>query len=154
MGDYRAPVPRTLRGAIVLDTAQAERVFRTRTDVSWINVLPAPPRPADLPATTLWRPRPQLGIPGSVWLPEVGRGTLPPAVEAWFRAELGHATGGDVTVPVVFYCLSNCWMGWNAARRAMSFGHAAALWYRDGLDAWEAAGLPTQELHVAPNAPF
>lgn len=151
---YRAPTPATLRGAQALDTPLAERVWRTRTDVSWINVLPTARRPEGLPAATLWQPRPQRGIPGSVWLPETGRGELSPALAAWFRAELGHATGGDPDVPVVFYCLSECWMGWNAGKRALSLGHRAVLWYRDGLDGWEEAGLPTDLLRIAPDAPI
>lgn len=154
MDPYRAPVPLTLRGAIALDTPMAERVFRTRTDVTWVNVLPVARRPANLPADALWRPRPQTGVPGSVWLPEVGRGELSPALADWFREEMYFSTSGDRNTPVVFYCLSDCWMGWNAGKRALSLGYTAVLWYRDGLDGWEAAGLPVAELRIAPNAPI
>jgi PQQ-dependent catabolism-associated CXXCW motif protein len=54
---------------------------------------------------------------------------------------------------VVFYCLADCWMSWNAAKRAASWGYREVLWYRDGTDGWEAAGLPTEVLHPAPGGP-
>ena len=53
----------------------------------------------------------------------------------------------------MLYCLSECWMSWNAAKRAAGFGHRAVLWYADGADGWEAAGLPTEVLRPAPGAP-
>jgi hypothetical protein len=28
------------------------------------------------------------------------------------------------------------------------------LWYRDGTDGWEAAGLPTEVLQPAPGGPY
>ena len=40
-------------------------------------------------------------------------------------------------------------MSWNAAKRAAEWGWRQVLWYRDGTDGWEAAGLPIQELHPA-----
>ena len=51
-------------------------------------------------------------------------------------------TKGRRDAPVVFYCLANCWMSWNAAKRAASWGYTRVYWYRDGTDGWEAAGLP------------
>lgn len=49
----------------------------------------------------------------------------------------------DRTAPVVFYCSSrNCWASANAARRAVAAGWRQVLWYRGGLEAWRAAGLP------------
>jgi PQQ-dependent catabolism-associated CXXCW motif protein len=152
MEDYRAPTPQDVPGGRAIDTGEA-RILFSRPEVVWVDVLPAVRRPQGLPAGTLWRPRPHQGIPGSVWLPEVGRGALAPETEAWFRSVLMHATGGDPGRPVVFYCLADCWMSWNAAKRATGWGYGTVLWYRDGTDGWEAAGLPTEELHQAPGAP-
>ena len=150
--DYRAPTPARVPGARTLDTAAAEALWRQGGAV-WIDVLPAPRRPAGLPATTTWRPSPRRGIPGSLWLPEVGRGQLDPALEAWFRDNLLRASGGDASRPLVFYCLAECWMSWNAAKRAAAWGWRTIYWYREGTDGWEAAGLPTEPLHPAPGAP-
>ena len=85
-------------------------------------------------------------LPGSVWWPEVGRGALSPEVEQRFRDRLAQAAMPGQTV--VFFCLSDCWMSWNAARRAGSYGLQAA-WYPEGVDGWARAGLPLQE--VAPD---
>jgi PQQ-dependent catabolism-associated CXXCW motif protein len=152
MGDYRAPVPHGVPGGRAIGTEEA-RAMRGRPGVVWVDVLPAPRRPEGLPAGSLWRPSPRMGIPGSLWLPEAGRGALAPETEAWFRATLARATGGDPDRPIVFYCLADCWMSWNAAKRAAAWGYRNVLWYRDGTDGWEEEALPTEELHPAPGAP-
>ncbi|RAI56112.1 PQQ-dependent catabolism-associated CXXCW motif protein [Roseicella frigidaeris] len=149
MQDYRAPTPETVPGGRAIDTAEAALLFE-RQGAVWIDVLAAPRRPEGLPPEALWRPSPRRGIPGSLWLPGLGRGDLPPGAEAWFRRRLEAATDGDRGRPVVFYCLAECWMSWNAARRAAAWGWRQVLWYRDGTDGWEAAGLPTEVLHPAP----
>jgi PQQ-dependent catabolism-associated CXXCW motif protein len=153
MGDYRAPVPETVPGGRTIGTEEARALHASGRAV-WIDVLPAPHRPEGLPSTSLWRPSPHRGIPGSIWLPEVGRGALAPETEAWFRDTILRITGGDVDRPVVLYCLSECWMSWNAAKRAAEMGHRAVYWYPDGADGWEMAGLPTEVLHPAPGAPL
>lgn len=150
--DYRAPTPLTVPGGRMIDTEEA-RALHARGGAVWVDLLPAPRRPEGLPPSALWRPSPRLGIPGSLWLPEAGRGALHPATEAWFRETLARATGGDFGRPVVFYCLADCWMSWNAAKRAAAWGYREVHWYSDGTDGWEAAGLPTEVLHPAPGAP-
>ena len=59
-------------------------------------------------------------------------------------------TGGDRAKPLVFYCLADCWMSWNATKRAASYGFRNVSWYPDGSDGWHAAGLPLQEAHPEP----
>jgi PQQ-dependent catabolism-associated CXXCW motif protein len=149
LGDYRAPVPETVPGGRRISTAEARRLHEAGGAV-WVDVLPAPRRPHGLAADALWRPSPHRGIPGSLWLPEVGRGALPGALEAWFRDTLAHVMQGDLERPLVLYCLSDCWMSWNAAKRAAGFGYRTVFWYADGVDAWEAAGLPTEVLRPVP----
>jgi PQQ-dependent catabolism-associated CXXCW motif protein len=46
---------------------------------------------------------------------------------------------------VVLYCLADCWMSWNAAKRALAIGYSNVAWYREGTDGWVAAGLPLEE---------
>ncbi len=46
---------------------------------------------------------------------------------------------------VILYCLANCWMSWNAAKRALSLGYSNVAWYREGTDGWSGAGLPLEE---------
>ena len=148
MEDYRAPVPGTLSGAGVLDTEEAHALW-TGGEAVFVDVLPRPPRPK-LPAGTLWRPPERQDIPGSIWLANTGFGALAPETEDYFETSLLHATEGDRTRALVFYCLRDCWMSWNAARRAMAQGYETVFWYPDGTDGWEEAGLPLETREPAP----
>jgi PQQ-dependent catabolism-associated CXXCW motif protein len=143
-GDYRAPTPSSLQGARVLATAQVEALWKGGEAV-FVDVLPRPPRPANLPAGTIWRDKPRLNIPGSVWLPDTGYGELAPATEDYLRKGLARATGGNRARTLVIYCLESCWMSWNAAKRALAMGYTNVAWYPDGTDGWVAAGLPVAE---------
>jgi len=140
--NYRSSTPATLRGAKVLATAEAQELWKSRAAI-FIDVLPHAPRPK-LPAGTYWHEKPRADIPGSVWLPDTGYGELAPATAEYFAKGLERATGGDRTRMLVFYCLADCWMSWNAAKRAMSIGHSNVAWYREGTDGWAAAGLPLE----------
>ena len=144
MGDYRAPVPATLAGVRVLTTEEAEAVWRAKAGV-FIDVLPRAPKPPNLPEGTIWRDKPRHNIPGSVWLPDTGYGKLAAATEDYFRRGLAHAMAGDRAALIVVYCLADCWMSWNAAKRILSYGYPNVAWYPDGTDAWEQAGLPLTE---------
>jgi PQQ-dependent catabolism-associated CXXCW motif protein len=140
LDDYRAPTPATINGRKPLDTAEAHRIWAAHAAI-FIDVLPAPRRPDGLPQGAIWAPRPRVDIPGSIWLPDVGRGGLSPALEAWFRASLKRLSAGDKATPLIFYCLADCWMSWNATKRALSWGYNAAQWYEEGTDGWEVAGF-------------
>ena len=150
MDDFRSPVPATLAGAVVVDTAGAEALWR-RGDVVFIDVMPRAPKPANLPETVIWRDKPRDTIPGAVWLPNVGYGAIAPQTEAYFRDNLAAATGGDPARPVLFFCLEDCWMSWNAAKRAVEeYGYAEVYWYPDGTDGWTFENLPTERVEPRP----
>jgi len=146
---YRAPVPATLRGAIVLDTPAAFALWSGQGAV-FIDALPHAPRPAEIPANAVWREKPRLDIPGSLWLPDTGFGQLSPETTRYFESGLVKATGGDRSRPLAFYCQENCWMSWNAAKRALSLGYAKIYWYPAGTDGWAAAGHPLEERRPEP----
>ena len=149
MDDYRSPTPETVIGGVVLNTDSAHKLWAKENAV-WIDVLPAQRRPANLPPSALWMPLPHRDIPGSVWLPEIGRGALSPQLEAYFRDHLAAATKGRHDAPVVFYCLADCWMSRNAAKRAALWGYTRVYWYRDGTDGWEAAKFPMESAEPVP----
>jgi PQQ-dependent catabolism-associated CXXCW motif protein len=149
--NYRAPVPATLAGARVLATAEAEAIWRAGAGV-FIDVLPHAPKPQNLPAGTIWREKPRLNIPGSIWLPDTGYGTLAAATEDYLRHGLAHASGGNSATLLVIYCLTDCWMSWNAAKRALSYGYRNVAWYPEGTDGWQRADLPVAEAQPAPRA--
>jgi len=142
--NYRAPVPATLEGARVLTTADAETIWRANSG-AFIDVLPRAPKPKNLPAGTVWRDMPRRNIPGSIWLPDTGYGALPPAMDDYLQRGLGRASHGDKAALLVIYCLADCWMSWNAAKRALAYGYSNVAWYPDGTDGWEHAKLPTEE---------
>jgi PQQ-dependent catabolism-associated CXXCW motif protein len=148
MDDYRAPSPATVAGGVMLDTDAAHQLWESGAAV-WIDVLPAPRRPENLPPSALWMPLPHRDIPGSLWLPDIGRGALNPDVEGYFRDHLATATKLRKDAAVVFYCLADCWMSWNAAKRAASWGYTQIYWYRDGTDGWDAARFPIQNTEPA-----
>ena len=142
--NYRAPVPATLSGARVLTTAEAEAIWRARTGV-FIDVLPRPPKPANLPEGTVWRDKPRFNIPGSIWLPDTGYGKLAAPTEDYLRRGIDQASGGNKAALLVLYCQENCWMSWNAAKRVLSYGYFNAAWYPEGTEGWERASLPVEE---------
>jgi PQQ-dependent catabolism-associated CXXCW motif protein len=118
-----------------------------------IDVLPAPRRPEGMRPDQPWMPVPRRDIPGSLWLPDVGRGELAAGIEAYFRSNLARAAKGRRDTPVVFYCLADCWMSWNASKRAAGWGYTRIYWYRDGTDGWQAAKLPLARAEPAPGFP-
>ncbi|APO51511.1 PQQ-dependent catabolism-associated CXXCW motif protein [Bradyrhizobium diazoefficiens] len=142
--NYRAPVPATLAGARVLTTAEAEAIWRDKSG-AFIDVMPRAPKPKNLPQGTVWRDAPRRNIPGSLWLPDTGYGNLPPAMDDYLQRGLAQASRGDKAALLVIYCLADCWMSWNAARRALAYGYSNIAWYPDGTDGWERAALPTDE---------
>jgi PQQ-dependent catabolism-associated CXXCW motif protein len=149
MEDYRAPTPATLHGAEALTTDQAHELWAQR-QAAFIDVLPQPPRPVGLPQSTIWHPKARFDIPGSIWLPDTGYGALAPVVETYFEQGLAQASAGDRARTLVFYCLQNCWMSWNAAKRAITLGYSHVAWYPDGTDGWEAHGFPTEAREPVP----
>ena len=140
--NFRADVPATLKGATVIDAKQLHDLM-TREAVVAIDVLPQPPRPADLPATTLWHPAARHDIPGSIWLANTGFGGLSVEMDAYFRRALEGVSLGAKDRKLVFYCEAKCWMSWNAAKRAVEYGYTAVYWFPGGMQDWTAAGYPT-----------
>jgi quinoprotein dehydrogenase-associated probable ABC transporter substrate-binding protein/PQQ-dependent catabolism-associated CXXCW motif protein len=143
MSDYRSPTPQTLEGARTVTTAELEALIAADRPIV-IDVLPAPRQPKNRPEGSLWRPRPRDNIPGSVWLPNVGYGELSAEFERYFKDQLARLTAGDASRALVFYCQADCWMSWNAAKRALAYGYETVIWYPDGTDGWQAAGLPLE----------
>ena len=149
--EYRAPVPATLKGARVLTTEAAKAIWDAHSAV-FVDVMPHPPKPRNLPAGTVWRETPRSNIPGSVWLPDTGYGALAAATEDYLRQGLTRVSGGDMAKLLVFYCQQACWMSWNAARRALSYGYRNVAWYPEGTDGWERADLPVVAARPEPRS--
>lgn len=149
MDEYRAPVPATLAGATVLDTGAAEALWRSGEAV-FIDAMPRPVKPANLPAGTVWHDKPRTSIAGSHWLINTGYGKLSPEAAVYFESRLAALTADDRTKTLVFFCEPECWMSWNAAKRALTLGYEDVRWYPGGATEWAAAGLPTIEATPVP----
>lgn len=152
MENYRAPVPDSLDGGHVVDTAEAFDLWQGG-EVAFIDVMPRPPKPPNLPEGTIWRDKPRYSIRGAMWLPNVGYGAIADVTDDWFRTGLQQATGADMNHPVLFFCLDDCWMSWNAAKRALSYGYSTVYWYPEGTDGWTFFDHPTEVVAPVPGEP-
>lgn len=146
---YRAPVPATLKGATVVDAAALKALIEAERP-ALVDVMPKARKPENRDPSQVWIEPKREGVPGATWLPNVGYGELTPEFRAYLEQGLAELTGGDKARPVVFYCDANCWMSWNAAKRAMTeLGYTRVYWFPQGAQGWKAAGLelaPPREL--------
>lgn len=141
MDHYRSPTPLTLEGAQVIETAA-------------LLAMPAGDRPILIDTTPLVRSgltdfdgtwsstAERWNLPDSLWLPNVGYGYLDATMTAFFAEQLAKATSGDRDRPILFYCYLDCWMSWNAGKRALEMGYTQVFWYPSGSDGWREAGEP------------
>ncbi|WP_260955841.1 PQQ-dependent catabolism-associated CXXCW motif protein [Pseudomonas citri] len=142
---YRSPTPATVDGAQTLDTEALQRLLEQTPSPILIDVYRRP-----------WLQgrfidnEPHANLPGSLWLANTGDGELDSTWQNYFTDHLRRATAGQTERPLVFYCRSDCWLSWNAVKRAAAMGYKHLYWYRDGLDAWEAANLPLQAARPEP----
>ncbi|HWL57987.1 MAG TPA: PQQ-dependent catabolism-associated CXXCW motif protein [Paracoccus sp. (in: a-proteobacteria)] len=135
---YRSAVPATLTGADVITTEEAIRLHDA--GVPFLDTMPRKKRPEGLPEGTIWNAPPHMTIPGATWLYDTGYDRIAPAEEQRLADGLAHATKGDKTAPVVIFCRSDCWMSWNAGKRAVGLGYTGVNWYPAGSDGWQEAG--------------
>jgi len=150
MERYRAPVPASVPGGSTIDTSFMQAAIRDESLVL-IDVYPPKGLGPD-PISGEWMtPEIRETIPGSVWLPNVGRGYLEPELEDYFRRNLSRITNDDTTAPIVFFCTSDCWQSWNASVRAHRWGYTNVHWYPTGSDGWSEQG---GELVVVPPVNF
>ena len=149
MERYDAEVPAALDGATTVDAIAVKSLLENDGAVV-VDVIPEQRRPAALPPGQIWNPVEHRGIAGAIWLPDVGYGALSEATEAYFERHLRAATGGDPGHPVIFYCRADCWMSWNAAKRALSYGYRNVYWFADGLDGWLWEAFDTRVLVPQP----
>ena len=135
---YSAPTPRTAPGVATIATQGLKALLEAE---------PAPaPVLIDVASGDGHRT-----LPGAYWLPGAGRGTsFIDELQSSLAALLEKLTGGDRQRPVVFFCVNTqCWLSYNAALRAAAAGYARVYWYRGGLEAWRAAGLPLVQMGPA-----
>lgn len=136
IGNYRAPVTLPVEGGTRVDLVEVDQL----RDAGAVLVDVMPQRGGYDPETGAWRPVDHREtLPDAVWLPEVGRGTLEPRLTAYFAGALAGLTRGDRWRPLVFFCMADCWMSWNAVKRAAALGYTRVYWFADGTDGWREA---------------
>lgn len=143
--DYDAPVPETLAGAHVVSDETAYALWLTGR-VVFFDVMPDLPRPKTLPKSVLWQGRKRNSVPGAIWLPYAGFGDLSAPDRDRFGADLARHTGDDPDTPILFLCRADCWMSWNAARRAVALGYIRVFWYPQGTTGWTFWDWPVERL--------
>ncbi len=149
---YRAPVSEEPHGGKRISIDELGRLVAEERAVL-IDVMAADGAGPD-PETGEWRiVKPRANIPGSVWLADVGKGELDPGLDAYFKSNLERLAGGDKRRAIVIYCLSDCWMGWNAVKRAASYGYTTLYWYPDGTDGWLDFDKPLVSATPVPMTP-
>lgn len=149
---YRAPALKPPEGAGRI-APEAAAQLRPDRDALFIDVLPA--EGGHREADGRWRlAQTHRSIPGAHWFPESGRGELAPGIGPWFERGIARLTGGRRDRMLVVFCLSDCWMSWNAARRLHALGYRNLWWLAEGSDGWRDLGLAlapvTPEGGVAP----
>ena len=142
-------MPATLTGATRV-SAQEVAQLRLDEDILIVDVIPEHIKPDDLAADQQWFPVPHTGVAGALWLPDVGYGSLSEITNNYFTSQLSSHTDNKKSHPVVFYCRTDCWMSWNAAKRAIAEGYKRVYWFADGIDDWQFEGFDTEILEPAP----
>ncbi len=88
----------------------------------------------------------RFSIPGAIWLPETGRGTLAEGIAGYLEGRLAEHGAGQ---PIVVFCNADCWMSWNAAQRVAALGYAT-WWWPLGIHGWTDEGLKLERVTPLP----
>lgn len=135
ISSYRAPLPEVAPGATRIFAADLLALLKEKRAVL-IDVMAAEGGGFD-EVTGEWRLiKTHDHIPGSTWLPDVGKGRIDDLLDRYFQSNLTRLTEGDKARAIVIYCQSDCWMSWNAVRRAAAYGYHQIYWLPEGVDGW------------------
>lgn len=123
------PTPTTIPGGHVITTNEVRQALGS--DILMIDAWNDPSHPS---------------IPGAIRLPEAGSpGSFQDQNQQQLWQALAQMTNRQPQRPMIFFCASSrCWESYNSALRAINMGFKVVLWYRGGMAAWQAAGLPTE----------
>lgn len=133
MQNYRSPVTLPVQGGRRVEIGEVDALIEAGAVL--VDVMPQ--RGGYDPETGVWRlvDRRET-IPGAVWLPNTGAGRIEPRLMAYLAGALDRLARGDKTRALVFFCMADCWMSWNAVKRAAALGYTKVYWYADGSDGW------------------
>lgn len=150
---YRAPLPSSVPGATTINAVDLHELI-AKNDLALVDVQAITIRPETADFDMDWLPSSvRYHLPDSVWLPNVGYGELSQQMSMFFEREMMAVTDGNKHLPVVFYCVADCWMSWNTVQRAGSLGYTRLYWFPEGTDGWEEQGYPLVEATPQPLYP-
>jgi PQQ-dependent catabolism-associated CXXCW motif protein len=141
-GAATAPVPATLGGGTVVHAA-AVKALLNEPGIVILDVSEVSRRPEGLAPGARWLPPQHRDIPGSTWIPGVGRKAISAELDSYYRSRLAELTSAANDRTILVYCHPNCWGSWNAAKRALGYGYPNVFWYPDGIEGWQDAGFFT-----------
>ena len=131
---YRAPVPDDVPGGTRVTAQQVKDLLKKPHAL--VDVFGATTSRFDELDGTWLVAKQRESLPGATWLPEVGRGSSGPEMQAYFADNLKRLTQGDKNCPLILFCIADCWMSWNAVQRATAMGYTKIFWFADGTDGW------------------
>ena len=145
MSQYKAPVPNRAPGATTLSTDEAFMLHQ-QGKALFIDVIGSGHYLTPGIEDEWLVVHARLSIPGSYWLPDVGRGALTAKQTTYLETALADMTRNRKDQALVFFCLKDCWMSWNATKRAHQLGYEKLYWYPQGSDGWSGAGHSLEEI--------
>jgi len=140
--NYRSPTPTETNFATVVDAQAIVKLLKENDQVVIVDVIPLA-----MDNTTFIQAKPHEGIINSIWLPNVGFGEIDKTTHNYLVDHLNLAMHKNSNTKFIFYCKTDCWMSWNAARRAASLGFKNIFWYKNGIEGWKSKNFATQLLH-------
>lgn len=150
MEHYRAPTPSCVPNAVTINTSEVQQLIVDKAPIL-IDVISVLTRPIAGFDGGHWLPnKPRYSLPGAVWLPNVGYAVLDDEMLNYFQSQLVKLTRGNKNKPLVFFCIADCWMSWNAVKHAYSYGYKNLYWYKNGTDGWLEAGLVVEQVTPIP----
>ncbi|GAA6210570.1 hypothetical protein NBRC116602_03100 [Hyphomicrobiales bacterium 4NK60-0047b] len=136
---YRAALPSSVPGGMRINVKEVYTHFKNKSAL-FLDVMAHTGTGPD-PLDGIWRiAKPRHNIPGSTWLADVGTGSLTPEMEKYYQDNLKNLTNGEKSKAIIMYCTADCWMAWNAVRRASKWGYTNVLWFPEGTEEWVDAG--------------
>lgn len=148
ISSYRAPVPDAVPGGQVADLARVRQLIGQGA----ILIDAYPVKSFKITENGEWIiPEPHHTIPGSYWLPLIGPGRIDRDSETYLQQSLSSLRTENPQKPFIVFCLTDCWMSWNAAQRISSLGYGPVYWFPGGADEWERTGESLQK--VVPYSP-
>lgn len=146
---YTQPVPEDVPGGTAVDTAEVRRLIDAGPIVL-IDVLSISGVRYDELDGSWSDYEARYNIPGSHWLPNVGYGRPSPDMLKYFLDTIADLTNGNQKHPILIYCISDCWMGWNAVQHLSRAGYTSVYWSPEGTDGWVEAGYSLELTEPTP----